>query len=97
MPSVIVASDFTFTTAVITARARYKKLFTIGVGYRWDDAVYATLGAEIKGFFIGYSYDYSTSAIAKASSGSHEVFAGYKLKLNLGDKNRNKHKSVRIM
>lgn len=97
MPSVIVASDFTFTTAVLTARARYKKMFTFGVGYRWDDAMYATLGAEIKGFFISYSYDYSTSAIAKASSGSHEVFAGYKLKLNLGDKNRNRHKSVRLM
>ncbi len=97
IPSVIVASDFTFTTAVFTARARFKKMFTFGVGYRWDDAVYATLGAEIKGFFISYSYDYSTSAIAKASSGSHEVFAGYKLKLNLGDKNRNKHKSVRLM
>lgn len=97
IPSVIVATDFNFTTAVITARARYRKMFTFGIGYRWDDAVYATLGAELKGFFIGYSYDYSTSAIAKASSGSHEVFAGYRLKLNLGEKNRNKHKSVRIM
>lgn len=97
MPSVLAKSDFTFTTGEATLRARYNKLFTVGVGYRWKDAVYATLGAEYKNFFIGYSYDYSTSAIAKASSGSHEVFLGYSLKLDLSDKNKNKHKSIRIM
>lgn len=97
MPSVIVKSDFTFTTGEITARARYNKLFSFGVGYRYDDAVYATVAAEIKGFYIGYSYDYALSAISKASSGSHEIFAGYSLKLDLSDKNKNKHKSIRIM
>lgn len=35
--------------------------------------------------------------IVKASSGSHEVFLGYSLKLDLSDKNKNKHKSIRIM
>ncbi len=97
MPSVFVKSDFTFFTGEGTLRARYNKFLTFGVGYRWKDAVTATIAAEIKGFFIGYAYDYPTSAIAKASSGSHEIIAGYKLKLNLGDKNKNKHKSIRIM
>jgi type IX secretion system PorP/SprF family membrane protein len=97
MPSVFVKSDFSFTTAEFTARARYNKFLTIGVGYRWNDAVTATLAAEIKGFFIGYAYDYPISDIAKASSGSHEIVAGYRLKLDLGDKNKNKHKSIRIM
>lgn len=97
MPSAMVKSDFTFTTAEITARCRYNKFLTFGVGYRYDDSVYATVAAEIKGIFIGYAYDYPTSAIAKASSGTHEVFVGYSLKLNLGDKNRNKHKAIRIM
>lgn len=55
------------------------------------------LGAEIKGFYIGYSYDYPVSDIVKASSGSHEVFVGYRLKLDLSEKNRHRHKSVRIM
>lgn len=90
-------SDFGFTTAEITARARYRKLFSFGIGYRYKDAVTATVAAEIKNFFIGYSYDYSTSAIRQASSGSHEMFVGYSLKLDLGDKNRHRHKSVRIM
>jgi type IX secretion system PorP/SprF family membrane protein len=97
MPSVFVKSDFSFTTAEVTARARYNKFLTFGVGYRYNDAAIATIAAEIKGFFIGYAYDYPISDIAKASSGSHEIIAGYRLKLDLGDKNKNKHKSIRIM
>lgn len=97
MPSVLVKSDFTFTRVEATARMRWKKLLTFGVGYRHDDAVYAVLGAEYKGFFLGYSYDYPLSAISKASHGSHELFLGYSVKLNLSGKNNNKHKSIRIM
>lgn len=97
LPSVLVKSDFTFTTGEVTARARYNKFLSFGVGYRWDDAVLVTIAAEIKNFYIGYSYDYATSAIHSASSGSHEVVVGYSLKLDLGEKNKNKHKNIRIM
>ncbi len=97
VPSLMVKSDFTFTTAEITARARYRKMISFGVGYRWNDAITASVAVEIKNFFIGYSYDYATTAINKASSGSHEIVAGYSLKLDLGEKNRHRHKSVRIM
>lgn len=97
MPSLMVKSDFTFTTGELTARLRYNHFLQFGVGYRWKDAVVATIGAEFKNFYIGYSYDYPTTAIAKASSGSHEVFVGYQLKLDLGDKNKNRHKAIRIM
>ena len=97
LPSVLVKSDFTFTTAEITARARYNKFLIFGLGYRYNDAVYVTVAAEIKNFYIGYSYDYATSGIHSASSGSQEIVAGYSLKLDLGDKNRNRHRSIRIM
>lgn len=97
MPSVLVKTDFTFTMWEATARCRYNKFLTAGLGYRWTDAVYIVLSAEFKNFYLGYSYDYPTSAIAKASSGSHEIFAGYSLKLDLSDKNRHRHKSIRIM
>lgn len=97
IPSLLVRSDFTFTDFEITGRLRYNKLFTAGLGYRYNDAVSLMLGAEIKGIFIGYSYDYHTSDISKASSGSHEIVAGYNLKLDFSEKNRNKHKSIRIM
>jgi len=97
MPSMLAKSDFTNTTAEITARARYNKFISFGIGYRWDDAVIATIAAEIKNFFIGYSFDYATSSIHSASSGSHEIVVGYSYKLNLGEKNRNRHRSIRIM
>ena len=97
LPSVLIRSDFTFTDVAATVRARYNKMFSAGIGYRYGDAVSLMLGAELKGIFIGYSYDYHLSDIAKASSGSHEIFAGYNLKLDFSEKNRNKHKSIRIM
>ncbi len=97
IPSIIVRSDFTFTDFEMTGRVRYNKLFTAGIGYRYNDAISIMLGAEIKGIFVGYSYDYHLSDIAKASSGSHELVAGYNLKLDFSEKNRNKHKSIRIM
>lgn len=97
IPSLIVRSDFTNTDFEVTGRVRYNKLFSAGVGYRYNDAVSIMLGAEIKGVFIGYSYDYHISDISKASSGSHEIVAGYNLKLDFSEKNRNKHKSIRIM
>lgn len=97
MPSLLVKTEFTTWRAEIDARVRWKKFISAGIGYRYDDAVIATIAAEYKGFYVGYSYDYPTSAISKASSGSHEIIAGYSLKLNLSGKNNNKHKSIRIM
>lgn len=97
IPSVLVKSDFTFTQADFTVRARYNKFLTAGIGYRTQDAVSLILGAELRGIYIGYSYDYPTSAIVKASSGSHEVWVGYSMKLDLSEKNRHRHKSIRIM
>lgn len=97
MPSMMVKTDFTFTTAEITARLRYNRFLTAGIGYRNKDALILTLGAEYRDFFIGYAYDYPVSDIAKASKGSHEIFAGYRHKLDFGDKNRHRHKNIRIM
>lgn len=97
MPSMMFKTDFNFWRAEVTGRVRWKKFITAGIGYRYDDAISAILAAEYKGFYVGYSYDYPLSAISKASSGSHEIIAGYSLKLDFSDKNKNKHKSIRIM
>ena len=96
-PSLLVASDFTDFTGEADLRVRYNKMFTLGVGYRWKSALKAELSAEIKNFFLGYAYEYPLSSIAKASSGSHEILAGYRLKIDFSKKNRNKHRSIRLM
>lgn len=96
-PSFLVRTDFRTFSAEITARGVYNRFLSFGLGYRWKEAVSVMIGAEFKNFFLGYSYDYPTSAIVRASSGSHGIVAGYQLKLNFSGKNRNKHRSIRFM
>ena len=96
-PSALVKTDFNFFTAEVTMRATYNRFLTFGAAYRYNDAVSAMLGVTFKNFYLGYSYDYPLSAIGKASSGSHEIVAGYQLKLDFSGKNKHKHRSIRIM
>ncbi len=96
-PSLLLKSDFLFTQLDLTMRATYNKMFWGGVSYRWQDAVVLLLGVQIKGVSVGYSYDISTSAMAKATSGSHELFASYVMKVNVGPKTKNRTKSIRIL
>lgn len=96
-PSVMVKTDFKNFSAEATMRATYRKFLTFGVGYRYKDAVSAMIGGEFKNIFIGYSYDYPMSAISRVSSGSHELVIGYRVKLDFNGKNRNKHRSIRLM
>lgn len=96
-PSVMVKTNLSTVVPELTLRTTYNNFITFGAGYRWKDAVSVMVGAEFKNFFVGYAYDYPVSAIAKASSGSHEIVAGYRLKLDFSGKNRNRHRSIRIM
>lgn len=96
-PSLLVRTDFSNFSAEVTMRSTYKQFISFGLGYRWKDALSAMIGAEFKNFFLGYAYSYPLSPINRASSGSHEIVAGYMVKLNFGDKNKNKHRSIRIM
>ena len=97
IPSLLAATDFTFHSGVASCGLRYNNFLTAGLGYRYKDAWVLSIGATYRDFFLGYSYDYPASAIAKASGGSHEVWAGYRLKINLAEVNRHRHKNIRIM
>lgn len=96
-PDLLLAYGGKTFSAILSAKAWYNKLFFGGLAYRWNDAVSVNLGAEFKNFILGYSYDIPTSKILKASSGSHEVVIGYRLKLDFKGKNRNRHRSIRLM
>ena len=96
-PSLLFNTDFNNFGGEVTLRSTYRKLVWLGLGYRYNDAVSVMAGVEFKNFFVGYAYDYPTSAISKVSSGSHELVVGYQLKLNFNKKNKNKHRSIRIM
>lgn len=96
-PDLILATDLKGFSGVLSLKGWYNRFFFGGVAYRWNDAVSVNLGAEFKNFILGYSYDIPTSRILKASSGSHEIVVGYRLKLDFSGKNRNKHRSIRLM
>ncbi|MDE6480566.1 MAG: type IX secretion system membrane protein PorP/SprF [Muribaculaceae bacterium] len=96
-PDLIVASDLKSVSGVLSLKGWYNKMMFGGIAYRWDDAVSINLGAEFKNFILGYAYDIPTSRILKASSGSHEIVVGYRMKLDFSGKNRNRHRSIRLM
>jgi len=58
----------------------FENRFTLGLAYRWGDAISGIVGFQIeKNFYLGYGYDASTSRIADFNSGSHEIFLRYEL------------------
>jgi type IX secretion system PorP/SprF family membrane protein len=66
----------------LNLRADYQDKFFFGFSYRHKDAVVGILGVQIKGFKLGYSYDYTISTLRKQNSGGHEILIGYKWALH---------------
>ena len=96
-PSMLLKTDIKFFQAEVAARIRYNKFLSGGFAYRYKDAVSAMFGAEFKNFFVGYAYEFPLSAINKSTHGSHELILNYNVKLDMGERNKNKHKSIRVM
>ncbi|TZF82551.1 type IX secretion system membrane protein PorP/SprF [Pedobacter sp. BS3] len=85
-----VKEDFSFSPSVtikyirplplaydLNLRLAYRNNFWIGGSYRKHDAYSAMFGFEIaKMVNVGYAYDYTTSALQKVSSGTHEIVLG---------------------
>ena len=68
----------------------------LGATYSPDHSVTVLIGGSFHGFNVGYSYEIYTSNI-NIGNGSHELFVGYQMDLNLYKKGKNKHQSVRIL
>jgi type IX secretion system PorP/SprF family membrane protein len=78
LPSVMVkwitAMPFSFD---VNAKLQYRDRAWIGASYRHQDAVAAMLGINVNATFnVGYSYDYTSSALNIVSRGSHEIVIG---------------------
>lgn len=98
-PSVLLRSDGVGYRADITGRLVYtneKKQMYIGVGCSPTNSVTLLVGGNVHGVTMGYSYECYTSAI-NPGNGSHELFIGYSVDINLTKKGKNLHKSVRIL
>lgn len=83
----------------VTGRLVYtneKKMMYGGVSYSPTNSVTFLIGGSVHGVVLGYSYELYTSAI-NPGNGSHELFMGYQIDIDLAKKGKNKHKSVRIL
>jgi type IX secretion system PorP/SprF family membrane protein len=64
----------------LSANFLMNEKFVAGLAYRWSAAMSAMVGFQASdSWFIGYSYDFDTTALANYNSGSHEIFLRYEL------------------
>jgi type IX secretion system PorP/SprF family membrane protein len=97
--NVLGQSDFVDWRADVTGRLVYtngERMMYAGAGYSPGKSVTAMIGGNFHGISIHYSYEIYTSAIS-VGNGSHELMVGYQTDINLLKKEKNKHKSVRIL
>ncbi len=79
LPSIMVRYINPLPTSFdINAKVEYQNMIWAGASYRYQNGFAAMLGFNINYCVnIGYSYDYSTSALNAVSSGSHEILVGF--------------------
>lgn len=97
--SFLVRSDMVALRGDVTGRLVYTndaKMMYGGVAYSPTNSVTFLIGGSFHGVVLGYSYEVYTSAI-NIGNGSHELYLGYQMDINLVKKGRNLHKSVRIL
>jgi type IX secretion system PorP/SprF family membrane protein len=62
----------------LNCSALFYDVFWFGLSYRTNDAVVALVEYQTNNRFrIGYSFDFTTTAIRRFSNGSHELMIGY--------------------
>ena len=85
--------------ADVTGRLVYtheKKVMYAGLAYSPTNSVTLLIGGSLHGVLLGYSYEWYTSALG-LGNGSHELYLGYQLDLNMTKKGKNRHQSVRVL
>ena len=96
-PSVFLLTDMQNFHADLTARLEYNKMFNGGFSYRVNESAGIMFGVKLGRIQAGYAFDFPTTALGRASSGSHEICVRYALKLKKTKTGKNRHKSVRIL
>jgi type IX secretion system PorP/SprF family membrane protein len=104
IPSTLIKTDGVTLQFDVNAMVQYNNKFWVGVSYRKTDAVVIMIGLKPFGpgiyenLKIGYSYDLTTSAMGSGggSSGSHEIYLGYCIKIET-QKPQESYKNVRFL
>ncbi|MFM7217766.1 MAG: type IX secretion system membrane protein PorP/SprF [Bacteroidota bacterium] len=96
-PALLVKTDAVSTQFDFNANLLINNRFWVGGGYRLEDAVIIMAGIDlVPNLKLGYSYDFTTSAIRTYSTGTHEVMLGYCFRPVKATK-RMFHRNVRML
>ena len=71
-PNILISKQGKFSQLNVGIYVQLDKLI-MGAWYRSNDAIILLAGVETKKLRIGYSYDITTSSLATAALGSHEI------------------------
>lgn len=97
--SAIVRTDGVAYRGDITGRLMYNyqgRMFYAGAGYSPTNSVTALVGGQFQGVTIAYSFEMFTNGLG-VRNGSHEIFLGYQMDVDLGKKGRNRHQTTRTL
>ncbi|HNW96869.1 MAG TPA: type IX secretion system membrane protein PorP/SprF [Bacteroidales bacterium] len=99
-PSILIKSDLASTQFDVNALLKFNNTFWGGISWRAQDAIVALIGYQRNFNFgtlrLGYSYDFTTSALNNYSSGSHEIMLGYCFKITKAE-NHESYDNVRFL
>lgn len=98
-PSVFGVYDGADYIATTTLRADYRhegRYLFGAASYSIGRSVAVAVGGQWRGIVLTYSYEAYTSGVG-LGHGNHEVVLGYQMPLSLGKKQKNRHKSVRLL
>ena len=98
-PSLQLMTDLQAWRADFTVRGTYtydEKRYYAGLTYSPMTSVAILLGGEINNVSFGYAYEIFTSGVGLIY-GSHDLYVGYVMDVDLFKRGRNKHKSIRIL
>ncbi|WP_348799942.1 PorP/SprF family type IX secretion system membrane protein [Flavobacterium adhaerens] len=64
----------------VSANFLFIDKLTVGLSYRWSAAFTGMVGFQVSdAFYLGYSYDFETTALDNYNSGSHELYLRFEL------------------
>ncbi len=97
MPSLYLKQSTGSWQVDVNMNVRVREKYWGGLTWRYQDAIVFLAGIELaNGIRAGYSYDLTTSKLAKVSNGSHEIVIGYSFDLDFMKRER-RYKSVRYL
>lgn len=96
-PRMFVKTDFSTIQFDISGTCNIRKVATVGLGYRLQDAIFFQLGANLSnGLCVGYMYEVGVSKLSSHHLGTHEISVGYTFNIDI-EKRTKRYKSVRLL